>query len=141
MVEPRGVGRDMDDVTKVHMNSQVPPALGLPPASVEADVIELHADPARRLPATDPEDRELRLSCGAALFNLRIALQAAGVQPKVTSPPTAHGSTRLDENPGPLAEIRRAGAAVPSAQVNRMMEAITTRRTNRRPFLDDGWSG
>jgi nitroreductase len=156
MVEPRGVGCDM---TKVHMNSRVPPALGLSETSMEAvlraagrapslhnvqpwrfrvepDVIELHADPARRLPATDPDDRELRLSCGAALFNLRVALQAAGVQPKVTSLPATHGGTRLDLNPGPLAEIRRAGTAVPSAQVDRMMEAITSRRTNRRPFLD-----
>src|SRR5690242_16693339 len=141
------------------MNSRVPPALGLPATAVEAalraagrapslhnvqpwlfrvesDVIELHADPTRRLPATDPEDRELRLSCGAALFNLRVALQAAGVQPRVTSLPAAHGGTRLDANPGPLAEIRRSGATVPTAQVHRLMEAISTRRTNRRPFLE-----
>ena len=31
-------------------------------------VIELHTDPSRRLPATDAEDRELRVACGAALF-------------------------------------------------------------------------
>src|SRR5436309_3556153 len=36
--------------------------------------IELHADLDRSLPATDPEQRELRLSCGAALLILRLAL-------------------------------------------------------------------
>ncbi|MGH4009102.1 MAG: nitroreductase family protein [Pseudonocardiaceae bacterium] len=32
------------------------------------DTIELHADPNQQRPATDPEGRELRLSCGAALL-------------------------------------------------------------------------
>ncbi len=141
------------------MDSGVPPALGLPGTAVEAvlraagrapslhniqpwrfrvqpDVIELHADPTRRLPATDPDDRELRLSCGAALFNLRVALQAAGVQPRVTSATGQHAGTRLDGNPGPLAEIRRAGPAAPSARLTRLMDAISARRTNRRPFLE-----
>ena len=50
---------------------------------VAPDVIELHLDPARRLPVADPDDQELRLACGAALFNLRLALLARGVRPAV----------------------------------------------------------
>ena len=40
---------------------------------------ELHADRGRQLTATDPEGRDLMLSCGAALHHLRVALAARGV--------------------------------------------------------------
>src|SRR3954454_11018719 len=40
--------------------------------------LHLFTDPTRMLPATDPEGRDLRLSCGAALHHLRVALLAAG---------------------------------------------------------------
>ena len=51
------------------------------------DRIEVHADLGRRLIGHDPEDRELRIACGAALFNLRLALHAHGVTPVVTIEP------------------------------------------------------
>ena len=35
--------------------------------------IDLLADRTRGLPVTDPEDRELTISCGCALFGLRVA--------------------------------------------------------------------
>lgn len=41
------------------------------------DQIELLADRTRALPANDPDDRELTISCGCALFNLRVAIAAA----------------------------------------------------------------
>src|SRR6266487_797924 len=34
---------------------------------------QLYADRSRRLPRLDPDDRELVISCGAALLNLRLA--------------------------------------------------------------------
>jgi nitroreductase len=40
--------------------------------------IHLYLDPTRTLPATDPDERDLLLSCGAALHHLRIALAALG---------------------------------------------------------------
>src|SRR5690349_13978120 len=40
--------------------------------------IELYADRTRALPVVDPTDRELTMSCGAALLNLRIAARHAG---------------------------------------------------------------
>ncbi|SDM42687.1 Acg family FMN-binding oxidoreductase [Allokutzneria albata] len=97
--------------------------------AVLRDRVELHADPGRRLPATDPGDRELRLACGAALFNLRIALEEAGVRPLTTLVPTGAGS-------GPLAVVRHGGRSRPSPQRARLLRAIPARRTNRRPFAD-----
>jgi hypothetical protein len=90
-------------------------------------VIELHADPARRLPAADPNDRELRLACGAALLNLRLALAHAGVRPIVTllprlAPPTV------------LAEVRSGGHQRPEAEQIALYEAIPDRRMHRQPF-------
>src|SRR5439155_1054856 len=40
--------------------------------------IELYADPTRHLAATDPDERDLLISCGAALHHLRIGLAALG---------------------------------------------------------------
>lgn len=37
--------------------------------------IDLYADRARRLPVNDPDDRELTISCGCALLNLRVAAE------------------------------------------------------------------
>jgi hypothetical protein len=45
--------------------------------------IHLFADPERALPATDPTGRDLRISCGAALHHLRVALRATGLDARV----------------------------------------------------------
>src|SRR5215470_2361610 len=50
---------------------------------VSERTVELYADRARRLPIVDPEDRELTISCGAALFNLRVALRHFGYADEV----------------------------------------------------------
>ena len=92
------------------------------------DRIEVHADLGRRLIAHDPEDRELRIACGAALFNLRLALHAHGVTPVVTIEP--------GDVPDALAVIRRGPATVQSRDDAALYEAIGRRRTNRQPFLD-----
>ncbi|WP_033439141.1 Acg family FMN-binding oxidoreductase [Saccharothrix sp. NRRL B-16314] len=93
------------------------------------DRIELHHDQARRLPATDPEDRELRLSCGAALFNLRLALRRRGIRPLVTLMPGA-------EAPGALATIRHGGHRDLDDETRQLIKAIPARRSNRKPFRD-----
>ncbi|RRO18786.1 nitroreductase [Saccharopolyspora rhizosphaerae] len=92
-------------------------------------VIELHYDPSHRLPATDPSERELRLACGAALFNLRLALEGAGVRPVVTLLP------HLAE-PTVLAEIRSGGRAEPRPERLRLRDAIPKRHSHRAPFRD-----
>ncbi len=44
------------------------------------DAIELYADRTRALPIADPDDRELTISCGTALFHLKIAISHFGYQ-------------------------------------------------------------
>ncbi|MFS8102619.1 nitroreductase family protein [Lentzea alba] len=98
------------------------------------DRIELHADMERRLVATDPDARELRLSCGAALFNLRVALQGLGVRPLVTLLPGQAA-------PGALATVRRGGTVRPDDEMRALLRAVPARRTNRRPFFESGVDG
>src|SRR5918912_3713151 len=42
------------------------------------DTVELYADRTRALAVVDPDDRELVISCGAALFHLRLAIRHFG---------------------------------------------------------------
>jgi nitroreductase len=94
---------------------------------VAPDVIELHIDPERRLPVADPDDQELRLACGAALFNLRLALLARGVRPAVALYPDP-------ARPQLVAQVRRAGIGHATPELMRLLEAVPRRHTNRRPF-------
>ncbi|URN03243.1 hypothetical protein LUW74_07710 [Actinomadura madurae] len=48
-----------------------------------ADGLELWADRARLLPMADPTGREMVTSCGAALFNARLAVRHLGFTPRV----------------------------------------------------------
>ena len=61
--------------------------------AVTPGVIHLRADRTRGLPVNDPDDRELVMSCGAALFNLRVAAWCTGAAPTIAllprTPPTA----------------------------------------------------
>jgi len=97
---------------------------------VEPDRIELWADPERQLPAADPHGREQRLACGAALFNLRLALHAHGIRPLVT----LHTDRAF---PDLLAAVRHGGRKAPTALQRELLAAVPRRRTNRRPFTDE----
>jgi len=92
-----------------------------------ADGIEVRADSRRALSAADPDGRELVLSCGAALLNLRVAIQAQGVHPTTTLLP------RRDD-PGLLAVVRPFTPRAANPRIARLAEAIPRRHTNRRPF-------
>src|ERR1700746_3286438 len=46
--------------------------------------ISLHADAGRRLALGGPGAREMMISCGAALFTVRLALRALGYIPETT---------------------------------------------------------
>ncbi len=56
---------------------------------IVGDGVELYADRTRALPVVDPNDRELIMSCGAALFNLRIALRHFGYEAPMQTFPDA----------------------------------------------------
>jgi nitroreductase len=45
--------------------------------------ISVHADTERRLRVADPQGREMMISCGAAVFNIRAALRHLGLVPEV----------------------------------------------------------
>jgi hypothetical protein len=45
------------------------------------ETLRLYADRSRSLPVNDPHDRELTISCGAALFNLEVSGRHAGYRP------------------------------------------------------------
>lgn len=93
---------------------------------LEGEVIELLADRTRALPVNDPDDRELTISCGCALLNLRIAAAAAGLQAQVEPWPDA-ADTDL------LARVHLApGRADPTDAA--LQAAMAERRTYRERF-------
>ena len=92
----------------------------------EGPVIELLADRTRALPVNDPDDRELTISCGSALFNLRVAAAAAGLDAKVVLLP---GAADMDL----MARVHLATSAAgqPDAELS---AAMAERRTTRERF-------
>jgi nitroreductase len=123
-------GLTVDEVTGVLRTAALAPSLHNSQPwrfRLTHDRIELHPDPDRSLPATDPEGRELRLSCGAALFNLRLGLRARGIRPLVTLLPGK-------EAPGALATVRWGGHREADAEVRELIAAVPRRRSNRTPF-------
>jgi hypothetical protein len=90
-------------------------------------VLELQADPGRRLAHQDPDGREMLVSCGAALFGLRLAVRELGYRPAVQLLP-------CPEQPDLLARVR-LGAAVPIRPDERaLLAAIRRRHTHRGAF-------
>jgi hypothetical protein len=93
---------------------------------VTSDAVELHADPSRHLVATDPDQRDLVISCGATLHHLRAALAAAGVATTVQRLPDPEVSTHL-------ATVRPAPGK-PDPRLVALAGAIEERHTDRRRF-------
>lgn len=93
-----------------------------------ADGVTLIADRTRALPVNDPEDRELTISCGCALFNMRAAAGAAGLGARVTLRADAAAVEDL------LADIRLEGPTEPSLAA--LAAAIPDRHTYRKRFRD-----
>lgn len=98
------------------------------------DMIELYADRSRALPVVDPDDRELVISCGAALYHLRLAANHFGLAETVDLLPDdknnpdllAKVSFKESDDDGPIHKQAQ--------QDTSLFEAITKRRSNRSPF-------
>ncbi|WP_329311092.1 Acg family FMN-binding oxidoreductase [Streptomyces sp. NBC_01262] len=86
--------------------------------------IDLLADPARRMAATDPYGREMRVGLGCALENLVLAARARGYEPRVDLLPDA---------PEPRL-VARVGLAAGQVRHSALHDAIGERHTNRGPY-------
>ncbi|NMO89456.1 Acg family FMN-binding oxidoreductase [Actinomycetospora sp. TBRC 11914] len=93
--------------------------------------VEVHADPARALPVCDPGHRELRLACGAATANVRLALRAQGRRAHVRLLPDP-------DDPWFLATITVGGPLPATSAEEALAHAIPRRRTDRSPLAGDG---
>lgn len=90
----------------------------------------IFVDRARAMPITDPLGRNLVISCGAALYNLRIAISHVGYEPIVRTFPD------LDV-PNLLAFVRIGDRREATDEEHRLFEAVTVRSTTRGNFLDE----
>lgn len=90
------------------------------------DRLELYRDGERALPEIDPLGREATVSCGAALFGVRLALAMLGRQavPTLSDP---------DAVPR-LATVVSGPPHKPSSDEERLFEAMPRRRWHRRRF-------
>ena len=91
--------------------------------------VEVFADRTRILGVIDPGGRELLISVGAAILNLRVAMLAHGRRPVLRLQPDwpRHDLVAL-VTPGPVVHVTRTAQALAAA--------IPVRHTNRRPFAD-----
>lgn len=95
---------------------------------VDADGIDVYADDSRDLRVADPDHRARTISCGAALFNLRVAAAHDRLAVSVDAFPDGHDD--LDH----IARLDVSGAGEPDRAVGTLFDAIAIRHTNRAPF-------
>jgi hypothetical protein len=96
---------------------------------VDEHAIELYADSKRKL-RVDPIGREMFISCGAALFGLRLGVRSLGYLPVVELLPDP-AKTRL------LARVTVGAAEPVSDWERRLLAAVPHRHTHRGPFSPD----
>ena len=89
--------------------------------------IEIRPDPSRSVPVVDHDGWATRIACGAATFNARLALAAAG-RPAVA---------RLHPAPGVIARLSFQGFRAPTRTEQELYEAIPRRHSHRGPFWPD----
>ena len=90
---------------------------------------ELRADTQRGLGGSDPDGRELVISCGAALYNLRLAARKLGYTATVSLLPDAR-------DPRLLARIDVVESRPADVAERRAYAALTRRHTHRSGFDD-----
>ncbi|OBH60319.1 nitroreductase family protein [Mycobacterium sp. E2479] len=93
---------------------------------VGEESVHLYADLDRQLPNTDPDGRDLILSCGAALNHCAVAFAAVGWQTKVTRLPNPN-------DPSHLAAIELSRSTADPVDIA-LAAAIPRRRTDRRYY-------
>ncbi len=92
-----------------------------------ANGVEVFADYSRRLPAIDPDDRELLMSVGAAITNLRVAAAWFGFDTDVLH-------EERPEESLPVALVTFRETCLPDEVLRSLFPSIRKRHTNREAF-------
>jgi hypothetical protein len=96
---------------------------------VSGESVEFYADRSRRLPILDPHDRELLISCGAALLNLRLALRHFGYREVLEWFVHEDLST-------PLVRLSFGPREAATSEEEQLFAAIPHRHTSRQIYED-----
>lgn len=92
------------------------------------DEIVLFCDPERRLPVTDPFNRQITIGLGCFLELLRMAAAEDGYRADITPFPDGYSDEALDNRP--VARIRLSK----TADRDPLFAAVPNRRSNKEPF-------
>ena len=95
--------------------------------AVSGSTVELRGDFSRSMPVTDPDHRELIMSCGAALLHLRVAIRNYGYTFRSEVCPDP-------DQPDLLARVALTGYAPAGRTDHQLFKAIGERRTVRTLF-------
>lgn len=96
---------------------------------VDKDVVSLYADRRYALAVIDPDDRELVMACGAALFTLRLAISHFGYEETTELLPDSKDSDLL-------ARVKIGAEKAEGGVQNPIFSAITKRHMNHGAFAD-----
>ena len=96
---------------------------------IRDDGVDVLVDRRRQLHTIDPDGREMCVSVGAAVFNLRVALGARGLRADVRLAPDWHDDALA-------ARVRIVSPVDVNPAALMLRDAIGRRHTNRRPFAD-----
>ncbi len=91
------------------------------------DALELHADSGRALRTLDPAGREMLISCGSALYGLRLAVRQMGYVPALSLLPDPG-------QPGLLARVHLGAREPITSRELALLAAVPHRHTHRGPF-------
>jgi nitroreductase len=118
--------------TVVGAAAQAPSILNCQPWRFSAtdETIDLFAVPDRSPRAIDPTGREVFISLGASLLNLRLAVAALGREPVVQLLPDPARRTHV-------ARVRLGGPSELSVSERPLHAAIGQRRSSRQPFTSE----
>lgn len=97
----------------------------------DADGMTLYCDLDRRLPFTDPLDRQITIGCGCFLELYRMAAGLRGYWVNIEFFPEGEPTPRLDARP--IARVT-LGPQQPQPNTDPSIGQIVNRRTNRKPF-------
>ncbi|MBA4854324.1 Acg family FMN-binding oxidoreductase [Nocardia farcinica] len=124
----RGLPDDSTVATALALAGRAPSVHNVQPWRwrIDRHSVHLYLDPARTLPRTDPDRRDVVISCGAALHHLTVAFTAMGWASVVTRLPDP-------ADPDHLAAIRLVAHRATGQDIA-MSAMIPKRRTDRRHY-------